>query len=230
MSGLVEIAQGAGAFVAGVIVRLGIVALFAAALLLPVGVALGAVRLLRHARSAARGLRRVRGVLYKPGARYAAGHTWVEREGERLKVGLDGVAQELLPWALAVELPPPGAQLREGDVVAVVSCGGVEARITAPVAGTVVAVNAEVARDPSLVKEDGYGRGWLFAVEPDDARWSTLPAGEIARAWIEDESDRLHRFLESRLGAEGLASRASQAPRLLAGSDWNDLTRAFLHA
>lgn len=230
MTGLLEIAQAAGAFVAGVVVRLGVVALFALLLLAPLGVALGAARLWRHVRSAARGLRRVGGVLYKPGARYAAGHTWVEREGQRLKVGIDGVAQELLPWALAVELPRPGALLQEGEVAAVVSCGGIDARIAAPVAGTVVAVNAEVEREPSLVKEDGYGRGWLFAIEPVDTRWSTLPAGEVAREWIEDESARLQRFLEARLGADGLASRSSPAPTLLAGSDWNDLTRAFLHA
>lgn len=230
MSGLVEMAQSFGAFLVGLVARLGIVALFAAALLAPVAIALGAARLLRHLRSLARGLRRIRGVLYKPGARYAAGHTWVERDGARLKVGLDGVAQELLPWALAVELPRPGALLREGEVAAVVSCGGVEARIAAPVTGAVVAVNAEVAREPSLVKEDGFGRGWLFAVEPVDARWSTLPAGDIAREWIERESERLQRFLEARLGAEGLASRASPAPKQLVGADWDDLTRAFLHA
>jgi glycine cleavage system H lipoate-binding protein len=230
MSGLVEIAQAAGAFLAGLVIRLGVVALFAVALFVPVALALGAARLARTLRSAARGLRRVGGVLYKPGARYAAGHTWIEREGERLKVGLDGVAQQILPWALAVELPRPGALLREGEVAAVVSCGSVEARITAPVAGKVVAVNAEVARDPSLVKEDGYGRGWLFAVEPADARWSTLPAGEIAREWIEQESDRLRHFLDTRLGAEGLASRAGPAPAQLVGPDWTDLTEAFLHA
>jgi glycine cleavage system H protein len=230
MRGLLEIAQTVGAFAGGVIVRVGIVALLAAALLVPVALALGAARLFRQLRSAARGLRRVGGVLYKPGARYAAGHTWIEREGERLKVGLDGVAQEILPWALAVELPHHGALLQEGEVAAIVSCGGVEARITAPVAGRVVAVNAEVARDPSLLKEDGYGRGWLFAVEPVDARWATLPAGDVARAWIEDESDRLHHFLELRLGADGLASRSSPAPKQLLGPDWSDLTRAFLHA
>jgi glycine cleavage system H protein len=230
MGGLIEIALTVGVFLAGLFVRVGMVALFAAALLVPVALALAAVRLYRHVHSARRGLRRAGRVLYKPGARYAAGHTWIEREGERLKIGLDGVAQEILPWALAVELPRPGALLREGEVAAVVSCGGVEARIASPVAGRVVAVNAEVARDPSLVKEDGYGRGWLFAVEPVDARWATLPAGDIAREWMGDESDRLHRFLEERLGVDGLASLSSPAPRQLVGPDWNDLTRAFLHA
>jgi glycine cleavage system H lipoate-binding protein len=227
MGGLIETAQAVGAFLAGVVVRVGVVALFAAALLVPFLLALAAVRSFRHVRSAMRGLRRVGGVLYKPGARYAAGHTWIEREGERLKVGLDGVAQEILPWALSVDLPRHGALLREGEVAAVVSCGGADARIVAPVAGKVVAVNAEVARDPSLVKDDGYGRGWLFAVEPVDARWATLPAGDIAREWIEHEAVRLRRFCEARFGIDGVARRA---PVQVVGPDWTDLTRAFFHA
>jgi glycine cleavage system H protein len=230
MGGLIETVQTVGVFLAGVLVRVGTVALFAAALLVPAALAFGAVGLFRHLRPAVRGLRHVGGVLYKPGARYAAGHTWVEREGERLKVGLDGVGQEILPWALGVELPRLGALLGEGEVAATVSCGGEEARITAPVAGKVVAVNAEVARDPSLVKEDGYGRGWLFAVEPIDTRWSTLPAGDTAREWIEQEAVRLRRFCEIRIGVGGEGVRSRRAPLQALGPDWTALTRAFFHA
>jgi glycine cleavage system H protein len=230
MSAIVGILQTLGAFLGGLVLRVGVVVLLVAALLAPVALLLGAVRLYRAARPTVRGLRRAGHVLYKPGARYAAGHTWVEREGSRVKVGIDGVAQEILPWALSVDLPRPGAQVAEGEVVAVISCGGVEARIAAPVAGRVVAVNAEVERDPSLVKEDGYRRGWLFALEPLDARWATLPAGEVAREWLAGESDRLDRFLEARLGFAGLASRSGPAPQVLVGSDWRDLTQAFLHA
>jgi len=230
MSAILGILQTLAAFLGGLLLRLGVVVLIAAALLAPVALVLGAVRIYRVLRPTVRGLRRAGHVLYKPGARYAAGHTWLEREGSRVKIGIDGVAQEILPWALAVELPRPGAEVAEGEVAAVISCGGVEARITAPLAGRVVAINAEVERDPSLVKEDGYGRGWLFAVEPHDGRWSTLPAGEVARDWLEGESDRLDRFLEARLGDTGLASRSGPAPQMLVGGDWCDLTQAFLHA
>jgi glycine cleavage system H lipoate-binding protein len=228
MGQVIDTLQATGAFLVGLALRVGVVALVVAALLLPVGLVLGAVRLARIVLPALRGLRRVGRVLYKPGLRYAAGHTWLERDQGRVRVGLDGVAQEILPWALGVELPRLGARVGEGEVVAVVSCGGVEARIAAPIAGTVVAVNAEVERDPSLVKVDGYGRGWLFVVEPADARWSTLPSGDAARAWMAAEAERLDRFLEDRLGLEGLAARSGPAPMVSDATDWRDLTRDFL--
>ena len=115
-------------------------------------------------------------------------------------------------------------------MAAIISCGRDEARITAPLSGRVVAVNAEVERNPSLVKEDGYGRGWLFALEPADARWSTLPAGKAARAWLTGESDRLDRFLESHLGYSGMAARSGPAPQVLPTGEWRELTTTFLHA
>jgi glycine cleavage system H lipoate-binding protein len=226
----IGVLQTVGAFLGGLVMRLGVVLLVMAAFLVPVALVLGAVRVWRVLRPAARGLRRAGHVLYRPGVRYAAGHTWVEREANRVKVGVDGVVQEILPWALAVELPRPGQLLAEGEVAAVISCGNDVARIAAPIAGRVVAVNAEVERDPSLVKEDGYGRGWLFAIDPVDARWSTLPSGDLAREWMMQESDRLDRFLETRLGFAGMAARTGPAPQVLPTSDWRDLTRSFLHA
>lgn len=118
----------------------------------------------------------------------------------------------------------------EGQVVAVISCGAFEARVAAPVTGTVVAVNAEVERDPGLVKDDGYGRGWLLDVEPVDSRWATLPSGQAAQVWLAAESDRLDRFLEDQLGFAGRAAHSGPAPKPMANADWRDLTSAFLHA
>lgn len=230
MNGIVELFSWLGVFLAGIAVRVGIVLLIVAALVAPVALVFWFARLCRSATPFARGLRRIGHVLYKPGLRYAAGHTWLEREGERVKIGVDGVAQEILPWVIDVELPAPGTVLAEGEVAVVLSCGSTEARIAAPIAGKVVAVNAEARRDPSLVKDDGYGRGWLIAIEPADARWSTLPAGDVARRWMEGESRRLERFLEDRLGLGWLERRSGAAPTVLAGADWAALTRAFLNA
>jgi len=43
------------------------------------------------------------------------------------------------------------------------------ARSTPPVAGKIVEVNAEAAKDPSLVNSDPYGKGWLVKLEVADA-------------------------------------------------------------
>jgi glycine cleavage system H lipoate-binding protein len=230
MSAILASVSGLAVFVLGMLARLGLLVAVVAALLVPVALVMGAARLYQLARPRLRGLRRAGRVLYRPGVRYAAGHTWVEREGGRLRIGLDGVAQAILPWALSVELPRRGARLVEGEVAAVISCGAFEARVAAPVTGTVVAVNAEVERAPALVKDDGYGRGWLLAIEPADARWSTLPAGPVAQVWLQAESERLDRFLEDRLGFAGAATRSGPAPKPMAPQDWRDLTAAFLHA
>ena len=45
--------------------------------------------------------------------------------------------------------------------------------IYAPVSGTVVEVNNELADAPQRLNEDPYGEGWLCEIEPDDPRSST---------------------------------------------------------
>jgi len=41
--------------------------------------------------------------------------------------------------------------------------------VYAPIAGTVVEGNAELAANPELINQDCYGRGWLMRVQPASA-------------------------------------------------------------
>jgi glycine cleavage system H protein len=41
--------------------------------------------------------------------------------------------------------------------------------IYAPVSGTVVEVNADLADHPERLNEDPYGDGWICVIEPSDA-------------------------------------------------------------
>jgi glycine cleavage system H protein len=154
----------------------------------------------------------------------------VRDEGNRVKVGLDDLAQRILPWAVSVQLPAPGSKVRAGATAAIISCGDREARIASPVEGTVVAVNSAVARDPSLVKKQTYSAGWLFAVETADQRWSKLPTGEAARKWLSDEEGRLTRRLELQLGVAAADGGEFVAPpyTFLSRDEWQALARAFL--
>ncbi|HSN89708.1 MAG TPA: glycine cleavage system protein H, partial [Anaeromyxobacteraceae bacterium] len=207
-------------FVLGVMVALVVAAL----------ILLGGARLARMAVLWAQGYRTAGGLRYRAGLSYAPGHTWLRADGSRLRIGLDDLAQRLFPWTVAVELPARGQKVREGEPVARISAGGQEARVAAPVSGTIVAVNAAVARDPALVKSDGYGKGWLFAVEPDDRGWSKLPSGEAARGWLRGEGYRLTRFYEQQLGYAAADGGALLGPpsSLLGPEQWKALVRAFL--
>ncbi len=222
--------QTIGIFVVGLVARVGLVLAFIALLLAPVAVWMGVAGVWRAARRRVLGLSKAGDLLYREGLYYAPGHTWIEPDGTRVKVGIDDLAQRLLPWVLQIKLPRPGTQLRAGEPVATIACGGREARIAAPIDGTVVALNAGVMRDPSLVKRDNYAGGWLFSMVPANEKWQSLPSGEPARRWLGAESARLGLFLEQELGmaaADG-GEWIAPPPSLLDPEQWKALTRAFL--
>ncbi len=98
--------------------------------------------------------------------RYTKDHEWALPEGERVRMGITDYAQDALGDVVFVELPAVGAVLQAGD-----TCGEVEStksvsEIYAPVAGTVVEVNAELAEAPQRLNEDPYGGGWICVIEP----------------------------------------------------------------
>jgi glycine cleavage system H protein len=230
MTTMLETLTAVGVFVVGLLARVGIVLAVMVLLVLPVAAAAGAARGFHALRLWLGGYRSAGALRFRGGLLYAPGHTWVRPEGARLRVGLDDLAQKLLPWAVAVELPRPGQKVKAGEPVVRVSCGGQEARVAAPVGGTVTAVNTEVMREPTLVKSESYGRGWLFAVEPDGRAWRDLPGGDAARSWLREEGDRLSRFYEQHLGyaaADG-GELVGPPPSLLGDSQWKALTMAFL--
>ncbi len=233
MSSAIGIVQTIGLFVAGLLARLGIFLAVLAVLVLPaLAIALAARALAaRHRR--ALGLRRVAGLAFRPAAWYAPGHTWLERRpGGAVAIGVDDLAQRLVPSVTAVELPRPGERVARGEVLARLHGGARTVAIRAPLSGTVAGVNAAVLRDPGLVKQDGYGKGWLVAVAPSDDAFEALPRGEAAEAFLRAEAGRFSRFLEDRLGfaaADG-GELVSPAPWLVGEEGWSALTAEFLSA
>jgi glycine cleavage system H lipoate-binding protein len=230
MTAFIDTLTTIGIFVAGLAVRLGIVAVIGLLLLAPVLLALGAGRMFRSARMWLQGYRSAGRFRFRDGLSYAPGHTWMKAEGKNLKVGIDDLAQSLLPWAVAVELPKKGQEVREGEPVATLSCGDRQVRIAAPASGRIVALNVDVLREPTLAKSQSYGAGWLFAIEPVNQEWKSAPTGERARSWLRAEGERLERFYEQELGmaaADG-GELVGSPDALLEDAQWRALTRSFL--
>ncbi|BDG07384.1 glycine cleavage system protein H [Anaeromyxobacter paludicola] len=232
MDAIVSFLQAAVTFIGGLAARIGIVLLAMAALAIPALLLLAAARGIRRLQQRLLGLTPVGHLTFRPGLFYAPGHTWVRPEGDDLRVGLDDLAQKIVPWALAIELPRPGTKVRKGEPAAVISCGGKRMVITAPASGVVSVINSAVAHDPSLVKSDSYTRGWLFRMTPFDTTWRAFPSGERARKWFEVEGHRFDAYLESHLGIAAADGGAYVAPpaSLLSNDQWDGLMRTFLEA
>jgi glycine cleavage system H protein len=230
MTAFIDTLTTVGVFLAGLATRLGLVVVIALVLLAPVMLALGAGKVFGAVRMWMQGYRSAGNLRFRGGLAYSPGHTWVKSEGGSLKVGLDDLAQRILPWTVAVEMPRTGRMVKEGEPVATLSCGDREVQVAAPASGRIVAVNQEVLREPTLAKSENYGSGWLFAIEPTGSEWKTLPAGERARSWLRAEGERLTRFYEEQLGmaaADG-GELIGSPDTLLTDAQWKNLSRSFL--
>jgi len=100
--------------------------------------------------------------------RYSSDHEWVRLEDGKLRIGITDYAQDALGDVVYVEIPEVGAQVEASAKVSEVESTKSVSDIYAPVAGRVVAVNADLADTPERLNDDPYGEGWICVIEPED--------------------------------------------------------------
>jgi glycine cleavage system H protein len=103
-----------------------------------------------------------------PGLRYSKEHEWVAAEETVATVGITDHAQEQLGEIVYIELPSVGEKVSKDDPFGVVESVKAVSDIYAPVSGTVLEVNEDLAESPEVVNEDPYGDGWLIKVKLSD--------------------------------------------------------------
>jgi glycine cleavage system H protein len=101
--------------------------------------------------------------------RYTADHEWARIEGGRIRIGITDYAQDALGDVVFVQLPEPGTKVEAGGACSEVESTKSVSDIYAPVAGTVVEVNTELADAPQRLNEDPYGEGWICVIELADS-------------------------------------------------------------
>lgn len=98
--------------------------------------------------------------------RYTPSHEWVRVEADgTLTVGITHHAQDLLGDMVFVENPAVGRTLAKGEECAVVESVKAASDVYAPVAGEVIAANADVEASPDAVNRDAYA-AWMFKIKP----------------------------------------------------------------
>jgi len=101
--------------------------------------------------------------------RYTASHEWVRRESDgAVSVGITDHAQEQLGDVVFVEAPQVGRKVAAGEAVGVVESVKAASDIYAPVAGVIVAANADLASAPEGVNADAFA-AWMFRIKPANA-------------------------------------------------------------
>lgn len=102
---------------------------------------------------------------------YTAEHEWVRGSGEpgsTVRVGITDFASDALGDIVYVNLPEVGAEVTAGGVIGELESTKSVSDLFAPLAGTVSAVNDELAGNPELCNTDPYGAGWLVELTVAD--------------------------------------------------------------
>src|SRR5574344_1635979 len=101
---------------------------------------------------------------------YSQEHVWIDTtDPQAARVGITMHAQDALGDVVFADLPQPGSSITQGQAAGVIESVKAAADLFAPASGTVLAVNAAVQDDPSLLNTDPLGAGWLFTMTLSDA-------------------------------------------------------------
>ena len=145
----------------------------------------------------------VGGFTFRPDLSYSDRHVWVKPMNQLLRCGLDDLASIFAVAADGVDLPPPDSRLEGGRILAKITAGSKKVEISAPLDGTITAVNLDLTRDPRLVWKAPYDRGWLVMIKPDHTEdLLRLKSGHLARDWF------THKALELATCLMGKAARS----------------------
>ena len=101
--------------------------------------------------------------------RYSKDHEWALLEGTRVRVGITDYAQDALGDVVFVQVPSVGTEVTAGSSLSEVESTKSVSDVYAPVSGTVVEVNDDLADAPQRLNEDPYGEGWICVIELSDA-------------------------------------------------------------
>jgi glycine cleavage system H protein len=163
---------------------------------------------------------------------YHAGHSWLVRERKNVvRVGADEFAAALAGKVEKIEMPKPGQWVRQGQKILSFYRNGEKTEMVSPTEGEVMEINTEVIGNPSQLRNDPYGKGWLLALHVPDEENTTrnlIPKG-LVKEWMRSSVEHLYGMQPSLAGAVA-ADGGRPADDLLAGcpgTDWKSVTSEF---
>lgn len=100
--------------------------------------------------------------------KYHREHTWVKISGKRATVGITDHAQEALGDIVYIDLPEVDSSVEANSEFAEIESTKATSAVIAPVSGTVIEINEDLAESPEVINEDPYGKGWIAIIEMDN--------------------------------------------------------------
>lgn len=100
--------------------------------------------------------------------RFSKTHEWVHLEGDIATVGITDFAVKELTDVVHLEFPTVGKTVGAGKAFGEIESVKSVNDLYAPVAGTVVEVNADLENDLGLLGQDPFGAAWIARIKVSD--------------------------------------------------------------
>ena len=121
--------------------------------------------------------------------KYSRNHEWARaNEDGSVTIGITDHAQDQLGDLVYVEVPEQGREVEADEACAVVESVKAASDVYAPIAGTVIESNEDLADKPEVVNQDAYGEGWLIRLKPTSSEaMKALMDADAYREFVESE-------------------------------------------
>lgn len=97
--------------------------------------------------------------------KYLPSHEWADIRDGLCTVGITQYAVDQLTDVTHLQLPKVGAAVTAGQPFGEIESVKAVFDLNAPVTGTVAERNEAVEKDPSLINQDPYGKGWMIRIK-----------------------------------------------------------------
>ncbi len=98
--------------------------------------------------------------------KYTKDHEWISKVTNGIAlVGISAYAVEHLGDIVNVELPDVGLTKTKGESVSTIESTKTVSDVYLPIDGKIVEINKELTKDPEILQNDPYKKGWLFKLE-----------------------------------------------------------------
>jgi len=97
--------------------------------------------------------------------KYLPTHEWADVHDDVCTVGITQYAVDQLTDVTHLQLPKVGAAVTAGQPFGEIESVKAVFDLNAPMTGTVLEKNEAVEKDPSLINQDPYGKGWMIKIK-----------------------------------------------------------------
>lgn len=97
--------------------------------------------------------------------KYTKDHEWILVSGDIGTVGITDHAQGELGDVVFVELPVAGKSIKQHDSFGTIEAVKAVSDLYAPVSGSILDINKDLAGSPELVNKEPYGNGWMVKIK-----------------------------------------------------------------